>query len=221
MGDGSPGVGVLFAFASNGGIDVADRDFAQGRCCCQRRSRNCPRCQQRVRTVCRDRPLSRLRYSANSSTRCAYGRGGTSGSCRRPRKSSHCLASEMKAHPAVPAIGHVVSMRLATNPPDGSRADLLKIDFIDSFQTEQVDEHEQVLCNEAERTSGSTLRSTMGKVAQPLFYERSCRVAIDCTRRLEELIKHSRTSRAAEGIVRPSKDKTDAAAFAGPAQSPV
>jgi hypothetical protein len=54
-----------------------------------------------------------------------------------------------KAHPAVPAIGHVVSIRLATHPAHSSCADLLNIDVIARFQIQQVNKHQHVLSDEA------------------------------------------------------------------------
>jgi hypothetical protein len=70
-----------------------------------------------------------------------------------------------ETHSPIPTIREVLSLWLATNPALGSRTDLLKTDLIGCFQMEHVDEYEQVLCNEAKRTSGAPTRRTMRQVA--------------------------------------------------------
>jgi hypothetical protein len=57
---------------------------------------------------------------------------------------------------------------LAAKPRVGRPIELRKTDFIACFQMQQVDEHQQVLCNVAQRTSGAALRGTMSKVALSL-----------------------------------------------------
>jgi hypothetical protein len=49
----------------------------------------------------------------------------------------------------MPAVGYIVSIRLAANPQVSSSTDLLNRDFIVRFQTQDVDKHQHVVRNEA------------------------------------------------------------------------
>jgi hypothetical protein len=59
------------------------------------------------------------------------------------------LGVRYKTQSPMPAVGYIVSIRLAANPQVSSSTDLLNRDFIVRFQTQDVDKHQHVVRNEA------------------------------------------------------------------------
>ena len=87
------------------------------------------------------------------------------GQLQATEEAEPLLGVRDETHTPISAIGYLVSSRAFANPQVGSRTDLLEADFLGSFQMEQVNEYELVLCNETKRTSGAPARGTMNQVA--------------------------------------------------------